>query len=204
LPEAFNIAVPYLDEGKRNFGGAILGDLRHLAQRFNVVFVAGLVIRGRCGPVPPHSAAYLIDRSTRPMLMCYKVVRDGTEAGNKGCPENYTAWSTGSPDFRNPVLYRGINVGALVCADAAPPQPRNWGNHSEWNRVREVAEKSAIICVPAHMEKKTLKIESLEIDGKAERRVALTSECRVLILANSRRDGIESFITCNGAQSLPA
>lgn len=189
LPEAFNIAVPYRGEGERNFERTILVDLRHVAKRFNVLFVAGLVIRERCGPRIPYSAAYLIDGTTCPILMCYKFVPDGTEAGNKERPENYTVWSTETPDFKNPILYQGVNIGALICADAAAP--KMGPNQSYWDRLLTVVKASDVICVPAHMDKNILG------DGKVGSSAALTSvwKNKLLILANSRPNAINSFIT---------
>lgn len=53
LPEAFNIGVPYRGEGKRDFNRSIVGELQDIAGRFHVAFVAGLIVRERCGPKPP-------------------------------------------------------------------------------------------------------------------------------------------------------
>jgi predicted amidohydrolase len=178
LPEAFNIAVPYRGQGERNFERAVLGELRGLAQRFNVAFVAGLVVKENSEPAPPYSAAYFIE-STVATLMCYKIGADDM-AGI-----NYTACRT-QADFNNPILYHGVRIGALICVDANPTVALS---RVLLPRLRTVANGSDLVCILSHTGKGNFS------DGKVGCGVNLTENCQRLVLANSKPDGIDSFVT---------
>src|ERR1700680_1743010 len=180
LPEAFNLGVSYRGEGERNFDRTVLTDLQELARRFAVAFVAGIVVRERCGPTPPHSAVYFVEGASK-ALVCYKIGTDDM-AGI-----NYTARSK-QADFKNPIHYEGVRVGALVCVDANPTVSLG---PFLWPRLRTVVGSSDIVCVPAHMGKSNFG------NGRSGTDAALTSpwDNKRLILANSKADGIDSFVT---------
>jgi predicted amidohydrolase len=180
LPEAFNIRVPYRGVGKRNVDRSILNDLQDVAGRFGVVFVTGLIIREEGGPTPPHSAAYLID-GIGSTLMGYKIGPDDTV----GC--NYTACS-GKADLQNPIQYQDLWVGALICVDAHFP---NSMSELLCDRRERVINACRVICAPVHMAKGNLG------NGKSGSTVALIPGWtdRRLVVANSKADGIDSFIT---------
>jgi len=180
LPEAFNIGRAYRAEGAANFNRSILEGLQCLAARFQVGFVAGLIIHDEGGPSPPYSAAYLIDGSGCE-VMGYKVGADDM-AG-----KNYTPFR-GAPDTKNPILYKGIPVGALICVDGHFPISMS---QQLGKRRATVVTPSRVICLPVHMAKDNL------YNGTSGTNVALIPDwkSKTLIVANSRADGIDSFIT---------
>lgn len=179
LPEAFNISVPYWDlVGEREFEIGVIGELEKLAGRFGVAFVAGVVIKEDRGPNPPHSAVHLVE-ATQSTLMCYKVGED------KSAGVNYTACKSNA-DFENPIKYRGVRVGALVCADADPP--RNLDKELT-PRLKSVVDKSDIVCIPAHMAKYSFH------GGKEGSVLTPPLNDRRVVLANSNPDGVCSFAT---------
>jgi predicted amidohydrolase len=186
LPEAFNIAVHYRSEGKRNFDRTVLSDLMDLSRQFKIAFVAGLVIRERYGPTPPHSAACFVE-GTRSTMMCYKIGPDDMDG------VNYTA-CTGQADLKNPIEYEGVRIGALVCVDANPTASLG---RVLFPRLRTVVSASDVVCVPSHMATGNFS------NGKAGSESSLTSPWtnKRLILANSKPDGIASFIT-NGSGKI--
>ena len=187
LPEAFNIAVPYRGEGVRNFDRMILTDLRDLSRRFNATFVAGLAIKDRCGPTPPHSAAYLIE-STRSTLICYKVGDDGM-AGI-----NYTV-RTEQADIENPIEHRGVHVAALICLDANPTARLA---PLLLPRLQKIVGDSDVVCVPAHMARDNVANSMVGSDAA----IALPWSKKRLVLANSKHNGIASFITDDDGKIL--
>ena len=177
LPEAFNISVYYYSNtGDRNFAPSVLDKVADLAKEFGVAFVAGLIIQECCGPQPPCSGAYLIE-STQQTLMCYKVIPDDSQ--------NYTPCQ-GTSDFNNPIDYEGIRIGALICADANPPQ--RW-YLSMKERIGRVVKACDVMCVPAHMNTDNF------ANGKIGRDTKVDGVPKILILANSKSDGLPSFIT---------
>lgn len=191
LPEAFNISVYYSDKGDRNFDPSILGEVKDLAVEFGVAFVAGLIIQECCGPQPPYSGAYLIE-STQQTLMCYKVIPDHPTEGNY--TRNYTPCQ-GTNDFNNPISYEGIRIGALICADANPPQLL-YPLMKE--RIGRVVKACDVMCVPAHMNTDNF------ANGKIGRDTKVDGVPKILILANSKWDGLPSFITnCDGVILKP-
>ena len=191
LPEAFNISVPYRGEGDRNFDPSVLDKVKDLAERFGVAFLAGLIIQECCGSRPPYSGAYLITGKQH-TLMCYKAANDGTTDWN------YTP-RVGTNDFNNPISYEGIRIGALICADANPPkiplQCMLEHTNSMRKRMDKIVDDCDVLCVPAHMN--TGNFANGEI-GKN------TDVPKILILANSKPDGLPSFITnCDGVILKP-
>lgn len=187
LPEAFNIGVAYRGEGSRNFEPSIVGDLQRLADRFGVAFVAALVVREPGGPVTPHSGVYFIEGS-RSALLCFKIGPDDM-AGI-----NYTP-CTGQADFSNPITYECVSIGALICVDANPTASLA---PILMPRLQTVVAASRIICVPAHMATGNF------ANGKAGHDARLVSPWRdkILILANSKGNGIDSFITDGNGRIL--
>ena len=187
LPEAFNISVYYYSNtGDRNFDPSVLDKVADLAKEFGVAFVAGLIIQECCGPQPPCSGAYLIE-STQQTLMCYKVIPDDSTKGTSF--QNYTPCQ-GTSDFNNPIDYEGIRIGALICADANPPkiplQCMLEYTNSMYKRVNSVVKACNVMCVPAHMAKNSF--TTGEVGDN-------TDVPKTLILANSRTNGLPSFIT---------
>lgn len=189
LPEAFNIGLPYRQEGRPNFATSIFGELQNLAARFRVSFVVGLIVEEHPGPSPPRSAAYLVTGINH-KLMGYKLRSDDV------ADRNYTPCG-GQPDSCNPIRWRGLRVGALICADALPAAsstPR-FGD-----RLERVVHDSDWVCVPAHMGTGNFG------DGRVGHTATIAPGWadQRLILANSRADGIPSFITDTKGQILAA
>ena len=187
LPEGFNLGVQYRGPGTRNFKRTVVFALKRLAEHFRATFIAGLVIRGPCGPRPPYSTVYLIDKTTH-ALLCSKGIADDTEAQSVGHHQvNYTR-RINVPDFRNPIQYGGLAIGALICGDAIH---QNRESRSHWDRIRRVVNASDVICVPSHMGCGNFN------NGKSGSAASLIPEWRhkFLILANSKSDGIDSFVT---------
>jgi predicted amidohydrolase len=181
LPEAFNIGIPYRGEGEPNFDRVVLDDLRYLAARFRVSFVAGLVVREKHGPHPPWSSAYFVNEN-RNAVLTRKIGADD-RAGII-----YTPCARDQADVCNPIDRCGIRIGALICVDANPTRPLA---RVLLPRLRTVVENSDIVCIPAHMADGNFR------DGKAGARINLTWPLphKRVVLANSNPDGIDSFVT---------
>jgi len=113
--------------------------------------------------------------------MCYKVGADDTVG------RNYTE-RVGKADFRNPIPYQDVMIGALICVDAHFPKSLEESLH---DRQERVVNACRVICVPVHMAKGNLG------NGKSGNTVALVPGWtdRMLVVANSKADGIDSFIT---------
>ncbi len=113
--------------------------------------------------------------------MGYKIGLDDTVG------RNYTACS-GKADLQNPIQYQDVWVGALICVDGHFP-------NSMAGLLRERRERvinaCRVICAPVHMAKGNLG------NGKSGSTVALIPGWtdRRLVVANSKADGIDSFIT---------
>lgn len=113
--------------------------------------------------------------------MCYKVGADDTVG------RNYTG-RVGKADFQNPIQYQEMMIGALICVDAHFPISMA---EALRDRRERVVNACRVICVPAHMAKDNLG------NGKSGSPVALVHGWtdKILVVANSKADGIDSFIT---------
>ena len=179
LPEAFNIRKSYRDQAPCNIERSVRSELKSFAKMFRVAFVVGLIVRELVGSKPPHSAAYLIDEH-HSKLMCYKAGREDMEG------TNYMAETPDRCDIRNPIHYRGVNVGALICLDANPYH-RSDTYKQERARSDKLVNACEIICVPAHM------ADHFENGRLGSHLVEWAN--KTLVLANSNPYGIHSFIT---------
>lgn len=197
LPEGFNVRKLYTDTTRRcQFYPEDPLCLQGIAKEFGVAFVVDLILKQQCGGTPKrYSSAYFIDGSSQ-VLMCQKSCKDGFEGKDirdDDTEHNYTACEVGSCDKRNPYDGVGIKIGALICADVNCPKTQEVPDQCYWKRVLRIAKDSDVICIPAHMMDKG--VLNIECDENGNRRVALTSDSKILILANSRPDGISSLIT---------
>jgi predicted amidohydrolase len=180
LPEAFNIRKAYRDAADCNTDRSVLRELKAIAKEFHVSFVAGLIIEELFGCKPPHSAAYLIDED-HSKLMCYKIGTEDTDG------KNYTSAHPAKSDFRNPMKYKGVNIGALICIDSNPnPTATTYRQHRA--RADKVVDASDIICVPAH-------ITHHFDDGRVGSMLGSRLHGIIFILANSNPYGADSFTT---------
>jgi predicted amidohydrolase len=104
LPEAFNIGAYSLQSvPPQHSTQRALEDLRVLAAKHEVIFVAGILGEDR------RNSAYLIDAKVA-TLMCHKIGEDSSGLYDP---------CTGDPDPCNPIRFQnGVCVGTLICMDA--------------------------------------------------------------------------------------
>ncbi|MGC9970842.1 MAG: nitrilase-related carbon-nitrogen hydrolase [Bryobacteraceae bacterium] len=189
LPEAFNIGKPYREAGCCNFDPSVLSSLCGLSMKYQVVFVAGLIVETSGKPYPPYSSAYLID-GEGPRLMCHKMTKDGYDHRNcTPCTANCDGENfvrnctpcTANCDGEDPVQYGDACIGAVICRDV---------DHSRFDalvqRVKGFDSAWKILCVPSCMSRHYFSgntLSDLRLKGK------------YVVLANSDPEGCGSFVT---------
>jgi predicted amidohydrolase len=181
LPEGFNIGKLYTDRGPCDSDPAIICRLGIISERYNVAFVAGLIVSDTSCVAPPYSSAYLIDR-TLSVPLCRKQRRDRMHA------TNYTA--TYNSDICNPFFYRGLSISALICMDS-PDKPRlEWLDVLRARTPPVAPPRQRVLCIPAHMD------TSFRWDNLSS---TMFGEMRV-VLANSNPNGCGSLIVDSGTR----
>jgi predicted amidohydrolase len=174
LPEAFNIGKSYREAGPCNFNPSVLSSLCGLSRKYQVVFVAGLIVETRNEPDPPHSSAYLINGNRR-RLMCHKMTPDDSKV------RKYTP-CTANCDVKNPVQYGDACIGAVICSDVQ--DSCRLGTLARGLDESNSALK--IVCIPACMSHDYFsgdRFEDPDLKGK------------YVVLANSDPKGCGSFVT---------
>lgn len=150
LPEAFNLGRDYceavFDSSNNAFGPGNISRLQMLSRRFDEVgFVAGLIIKEACQPLP-YNSAYIVDDRTNERL-CSKVLADNREG------RLYAAHP--GPDFHSPCFYKQARIAALISLDAAAsPMPGRSGEAVRRHKkllaqIGELPAGPEILCIPA-------------------------------------------------------
>jgi hypothetical protein len=124
-----------------------------LATKFNVSFVAGLIIRlpAESSSLLPNGSTYLIAPNREPVPICHKHIDDGF--GNcHPCMERY--------DPRNPFRdHPDFVIASFICADADASSYRDrFGNMTDIgtkrhaavaNNIKDSERSNSVMCIPA-------------------------------------------------------
>jgi len=172
LPEGFNIGKYYRNEGRCNYDREALAALQLLAAKYNVTFVAGMIVQEPNAPNPPFSSVYLIHASSSTMI-CRK-------HGDDGYP-NYTPFNA-VPDAPNPIQYGDSSIAAIACMDCDNPRVFR----PIEGRLSKL-QGPKIVCIPACMN-----------NVYGDHAIAGSWPNHYVVLANSDPQGCNSFISKDG------
>jgi predicted amidohydrolase len=177
VPEAFNIKTYYKASGHfdHDHDPAVASGLQGLSKDFAVTFVAGLIRKEPGGPTPPYNSAYLIDEFCS-ILMCRK-----KEPDTYGDPELRYTLCKKNCDPENPTWHSGVCLASVICVDVH--------DHGRPESVIAKFPESGpkIVCIPACMGTPFSCYSVASFWGK-----------HYVILANSDRSGIGSFVSYDG------
>jgi predicted amidohydrolase len=138
LPEAFNLKVAYGEGARLDFEKGVEGALKKLAEKYQVVFVAGLILRNclnqRC------NTACFIAGDRRLLVLSRKVGCDSA------CPSVYQSCTP----VDEIVDYDHARITALICMDMGEDNARRG------DLVKRIkGSPCPILCVPANTNRYT-------------------------------------------------
>jgi predicted amidohydrolase len=178
LPEAFNIGVPYGRSQSADTNPNVLNQLRRVCKKFDVCFVAGLIISTPSDVTfqYKHNSAYLIDANGFGLL-CHKKNFD-----NQG---PYSTCLDGC-DGHNAIQYRNVAVASLICMDAYA-EHYNDERHKELTNKLDLTQAAIrLVCIPAYID-----------NGSAKKFVSTPRTYRILANSANRTafpSALDSFV----------